>query len=230
MGFVYLLLILLFCWTLESVKVFTMAQTAANDKTLAQFVNQIPEMNLQNGKLSIDKQSPYTLNDPQSGKPIAMFDTSGQTTDLAHANGATFLLTQDNLIVAERDGSEKTMPWSQMKTDFNVNSAKINDFISKLPLFSGIIFWAFGLFVWIAHILQALLFGAFALLMDSRKLGYKNMVRLAAFAMTPAIVLSLLQFLIGKDIPGFGLLSLAITMGYIYFGTQAVKGDDPPMV
>lgn len=230
-GFVYLFLLLLFCWTLQTIKVFTLVQTGVNDKIVAEFVNQVPAMNVQNGKLSIDKPSPYLLGkDPDTGKPLIVFDTTGKITDLSQTDGAPILLTQDSFMVKEKDGSQKSVPWSQMKTDFSVSSTSINEILGKLPLWVAAGAWAVGIFVWVAHILQALLFGAFAMLMDSRKLGYQSMVRLASFAMTPSIVLSLIQFLVGKDVPAFGLISLAITMGYIYFGNQSARGDEPPLV
>lgn len=232
LGFAYLFLLLTLCWTMETVKVFVTLQSAMANKEVTELVNQVPAITLKNDKMSIDKPSPYVIKDISTGTPIILFDMSGKTMDLAHANGAKILVTQDFAIMEKSSGMEETLPWSKFKADFNFEKSMLNDILAKVPSVCTGIFWICGFVVWIGHLLLALMYGVAGLIMDSKKLGYAAMVRLAAFAMTPSILISTLLFLTGLDskISFFGMVSVLITLGFMYFGNQSLKDEPPPLV
>lgn len=230
MGFAYLFLLLSLIWAMETVKVYTVMQGFAANKDVVKFLEQIPGMSLKDNKFSIDRPSPWALKEPSSGQTIVYFDTSGKTQDLDHADGAKILVTQDYMLMEEKTGGgTKTLPWSDLKSDFSLESKDVKGVMSTTvtPMVTGV-FWFLGIFAWMGHLMLALIYGALALIMDAKKLGYVPMVRLASFAMTPAMIISLLQFMIGFDIPYYGFLTIPLSLGFIYFGNQSLK-DEPPL-
>lgn len=83
----------------------------------------------------------------------------------------------------------------------------------------------FGLvFTLIGHLIQILIYGAvgllFAMMMNAR-LGYAALVRLAAVAITPAILIDTVFDLTGAQIRFSGWLFFALEMGYLAFAVKA---------
>lgn len=221
MGFVYLFLLLAVTWSLQTGKIVFDMQTFLQKPEYISFMDQLPSMKWQEGKLSSDRPSPFTIKDTD-GKPLFYFDLSGKTTSLADAGGAKVLVKEDCMIAQKNSGVEEMIPWDKFP-DFAFDKDQAKSGIAKLvPIIGGVI-WGVGIFVWLGHLIAALIYGVFGLIMDKQKLGYPSMVRLASFAMTPSILLSMVQVLIGFAIPAFVLVSIIMTLGFMYFGNQSVK-------
>ncbi len=226
LGFIYLFLLLFVCWSMQSVKLYLMVQSGMNSKEVTTLVSQLPSMDCKNGKLSIDKDSPYAMT--IEGKSIVVFDTSGKLTDPDQA-GVPVLVTENGFVAKKESGDTQTVPWTQLKSDFSFNQADLKSLLGNVaPWLTGIAF-VFGFFVWVGHLIMALLYGLFGLIMDEKKLGYTSMVRLASFAMTPAILISVLQNMIGFALPVYWLISIPMTLGFMYFGSRSVIKDDSPV-
>lgn len=197
-------------------------QNMTKDPDLNSFITQLPELKVENGKMSMDKPSPYKITD-KKGRTMIFFDMSGETKTLEDADGAKVLVTENSFLAEKSNGVEQSMPWSKIGSDFAVNQDMIKGWVQQAPIYITGIVWAAGIIVFIGHLLLALIFGLVGLIFDSQKLGYMAMVRLACFAMTPAIMLSMFQTLSGLQIPMFNFISLAMTLGFIYFGNSSVK-------
>lgn len=228
MGFIYLFLLLVLCWGLETVKVCTSLQGMMADKNFVAFVDQVPEhVDYKGGKLQIDKPSPYVMK--WAEVPVICIDTSGKITEVSQAEGAPLLITADNYQVAKQTGAVETGTWDKIFTtgDFSFNKAQVREALTLIVPWGTGFFVALWPFAYVGHLIAALIYGAIGLIMDSRKLGYAAMVRLASFAMTPSILIALVQFLIGFTVPFYGVISIPITIGYIWFGNNAAKGETP---
>jgi hypothetical protein len=223
LGFLYLFLLLLICWTPVCTKLYYSMESGCHNQEAVAFINQIPEMTWTGSKLSIDKSCPYFVS--VDGKPLIAYDTTGKMKALSDANPAQILLTEENFVARKEQGTEETVPYKQFVTDFKVGPTAIKDFLSKLPLWLSVAAWCCGVFVWVGHLIVALLLGAIGLLMDKRKLGYGTAVRLAAFAMTPAIILSTVIALTKLTIPGWNLLSLVVSAGFLYLAYSSVNQE-----
>ena len=224
MGFIYLFLLLALTWTMLTVKIYFGMSSAFQTAEFNSVISQVPAMTWKGGKLSIDQPSPFLLKD-EKGNPIAYFDMTGETKSLDKAQGAKLLITDEFMLAEKSGGVEESIPWSKFVTDFAFNREDLKSGLAKLvPIISGIV-WGVGIFVWTGHIIMALLYGLAGLIMDKQKLGYVSMVRLGAFAMTPSIILSTLQGLIGFTIPAYGIISIVMTIGFMYFGYMSLSSE-----
>ena len=82
---------------------------------------------------------------------------------------------------------------------------------------------------WGYRTFQALMLGGFALLLARRRnlpMTYATGIRLAALALTPAVMLQALLVLLNLSLPAAWLLFLALELGYVYFAVAQQPGDD----
>lgn len=224
LGFVYMLLLLFVCWAIISVRIFFLLQGSISGKESEFYVDQLPTMTLAGGKLSIDKASPCFIKD-KDGKVIAAFDTSGKTTTLDAAGGAKILVTEDSFITEKESGAQETVPLKSFQTDFKFGPTDIKGFIDKIPLYLSVFVWLWGFFVWLGHLISALLYGVVGLIMDKSKLGYATAVRVGSFAMTPVILISTIKDIAVLNVPFWPLICMVITLAYMYFAYTAINQE-----
>ena len=239
LGFLYLFLLAGVSSLLMSlVMFFLLAQFC--DKHLLPIADQFPTITAANDKYSIDRPSPYIIKDNMFGDAIT-FDSSGTTKTLDHPG---ILVTDEAiLIVQPKPGSldrneleaKPIFPASGAKGTFGKAEARncvlmIRNF---LPLIVFAALWFFGT---IFNLLQGLLYGAFGLISNSilkTQLTYLQLVRLAALAMTPPMLLNMVLkpiFLMNPFVaspyngpflePG---ISFIVSMIYLFIGIQACK-------
>ncbi len=224
-GILYLLILSSIFWSMQTAKIFAVMQMGVNGPEVTQFVAQIPVMKTTNGKFSIDKSSPYIIFDEKKG-PGIVFDIKGKMKTLADTKGATVLVTEDYLVARKSTGVEESIPWAKFP-DFAVTKAMVEDWRGKITPICTAVVWATGIFVWFGHVVLALIYGLVGLIFDKRKVGFRAMMRLAAFAMTPSIIFSVLQELTGFRVPLYALISIIMQIGFMYFGYQAFeKGEE----
>ncbi len=225
LGILYLLILSAIFWSLQTAKIFAVMQMGINGPEVSEMVAQVPEMKWKQGKLSIDKPSPYIILDDKK-QPGIIFDINGKMKTLADAKGAKVLVTEDFLVAKKSSGVEESIPWAKIE-DFAVTRAMVEDWRSKVVPIGTTIIWTMGIFVWFGHVVMALIYGLIGLIFDKRKVGFQAMMRLAAFAMTPSIIISVLQQLTGFEIPLYPLISIIMQIGFMYFAYQAFeKGEE----
>jgi hypothetical protein len=89
------------------------------------------------------------------------------------------------------------------------------------------------LFSFLYRIVQALVYAAIgtAFAQSARaKLGYGTLLRLAAVAVTPAVLADVVRDLLRVPIPLWGLLCFLIAMFYLHLGVKAVAEATPGTV
>lgn len=220
--FVYLFVLLALCW-IPALGKLKAEMSGFMQYELPKVVSQIPEITITDGTASVDAEMPYTITEPDTGKPIAILDTTGRTTSLKGMD-AVVLLTKDKLIAKKNEAETRIYELSEFG-DAVINQELINGWVDTFNKWFFILIYPFVLFFsFIFRMLQALVYGLIGMLYDrtlKAGLGYQAIVRLAAIAVTPAIILNTVRFSMGWDVPGWTFISFMVAMGYLYFGVMA---------
>ena len=191
---------------------------------------------IQKGILSINKQSPYTMTDPKSGKPMVTFDTRLNPENL-ELSKSVLLVTRTALCMKNPPSLGDQQQMSRIPTlDSNSNLMVIEDFSSidqfvleTSSLTSAIhlflqclglltfIFCALGGFIFC--IFQTLIYGLIGKMLcsiASISLDYRTLVRLCSVALTPVLVLdALLKILVDSASKIASGTAITVTSTYI---------------
>ena len=225
----YLLLLLAFCWIFVSWTFHSkVSQSIANEAP--PFIEQIPEITIKDGNVSINEPEPYFISVPETKEVIAIIDTTGQYDSLDNTE-AYLLLTKNTLIV--RNSETETRVYDLSKIDnFFLDQAIINKFVSIFNAYFPFVFYVLAvIFSFMFRLVLVLLYGVIGLLfckIANVKLDYQTLIRLAVIAITPAILLDTVLEISGITLPLFWLISFALAMFYLYFGVRANKVQSMP--
>lgn len=221
-GYLLLLLILVWIPALFFFKFHLDAQTAGAS---TDFLKQIPDIRIQQGVVSVDKPMPYRITNPKDGKTIVVIDTTGQVTSLEQAD-AHMLLTKDKLIVKKSANEARVFNLSNVK-DVKIDALRVKQFIARMTQWIIYIFFPVLVIVtFIYRILQALLYGAFGMVAAKVlkvNIIFQQSMRLAVIAMTPAIIISTILFMLGYSFAYEYAMYFVMSMSYLIFGIQANK-------
>ncbi len=194
-------------------------------------VNEMPVMTLTQGKLKIDKPSPYQIKDKSTGNPIVTFDTDDNITEVP---GETGVLVTSSKLIIKSPTREEVRDLSDLP-DFELTPEMINSSIKAflnyfVPVLFGVVLLPFFSFL---CAIQSLVYAAIGLgfaKITRTKITYGESVRIAVLAMSPIIlihgVLSLVQF----SMNGFlwNVVAMLVTIGYLYFGVWANSPEQSP--
>lgn len=226
--FGYLLLLLAICWIPTMVRIHTGFSAFINNQA-PPFIDQVPEITITDGQVSINEPQPYFIRVPDSNEIIAVIDTTGSIESPADAN-AFFLLTNNSIIARQSDFETRSFDLSQVKS-FTVDSARITRWLNNIKKFLIVIMYPVALLSsYVYRIIQALIYAAVGLLFASLcrvSLSYGALLRLAVVAMTPCIIIKTVFALAGAYFPCIGLLYIVITLAYLYFGVYACSQTPP---
>ena len=228
--FAYLLLILAVCWIPAILRINTgFAGFVKNDAPAV--VEQIPEITITDGQVSIDEPQPYYIKIPDTNDIIGVVDTTGSIESPQDAN-AFFLLTKTSIIMKQSNFETRTYDLSQVKS-FTVSGDGIIKLLHIIKKFLFIILYPIALLSsYVYRIIQALIFAAIGLLFASMckvSLSYGALLRLAVVAMTPCMIVKTVFSLVGVYFPCIGLLYIVITLAYLYFAVYTCA-QTPPTV
>jgi hypothetical protein len=228
-NFLYLFLLLAVCWIPITMRV---------NKFIGQFVNEeapkilkeVPDITITNGEVSIKEPQPYYIKGPDSNNVVAIIDTTGTINSL-EKTGAYCLLTKNKLIIKQSKVETREYSLSQVKNfvltgDHAMKWLHIIKKLAVVVLFPIVVGGSF-----IYRIIQALIYGAIGMLFASGckvKLPYSALVRMAVVAVTPCIIISTVLLSAGVRLPFASLIYLLLSLGYLFFGVQAVSQTMPP--
>jgi hypothetical protein len=225
----YLVLLLAFCWIFETWAVNEkVSQFITNKAPL--FIEQIPQITIQDGNVSINEPEPYFLYDPETSEVIAIIDTTGQYNSLDNTK-AYLLLTNNKLIGRESETETRIYDLSQID-EFFLDQDSINNFFDIFKTYFPFVFYVFAvIFSFVFRLVLVLIYGAIGFLfckIANVKLTYQTLIRLAVIASTPVIILDTVLEVSNINIPFFWLISFAIAMCYLYFGVRSNKAQLTP--
>ncbi|MHC4654051.1 MAG: DUF1189 family protein [Planctomycetota bacterium] len=160
--FGYLLLLLAICWIPMMVRIHLgFAGFVKNDAPT--IVDQVPEITITDGQLSIDEPEPYYIKIPDTNDNLAVIDTTGSITSPEDVN-AFCLLTKTSMIMKQSNFETRTYDLSQVKS-FTVSGDGIMKFLHIIKKFLFIILYPITLISsYVFRIVQALIFAAIGLL------------------------------------------------------------------
>lgn len=196
----------------------------------APMVNELPIMNLSQGKLKIDKPSPYQIKDKTTGAPIVTFDTDD---NIAEVPGETGILVTSSKLIIKSQSREEVRDLSQLPdmelTPDMINSGIKTFFTYFVPVSCGFLLLFFSFLCAI----QSLVYGAIGLgfaKITHTKISYGESVRIAVMAMTPIIMIHGALTLASVSMNGliWNIVAMLVTIGYLYFGVWANSPEQCP--
>lgn len=224
-GLGYLLLIVLLTWLPLLIKIHV-GFTDFASKDAPKIIGQIPPITIDKGKVSTPVDQPYLIKDPDSGKEMAIIDTTGQITSL-DGRDAKVLLTKDKLMNRKSAAQVEVYDLSQVQ-HFELTKEKALDWLMTFKDLFIVIVAPFAiLFGYLYRIAQMLLYAAIGMAfasMNNVKLEYGVLMRLAAVAVTPAMVLNGIADLSSKSLPLWWLICFAVAMCYLFFAVKSAAG------
>ena len=211
----YLFLLLAICWIPPTLTLRKDMIQSLNSNQV-QLINQLPDIRISNGRVEIDQKEPYFIK--KNGKTVAIIDTTGSM-NYIDDDGVMALLTEDALIVRRGNNQFNTLDLSKVSY-FHINKQIANQWIqmtknSLAPLSYGIFLLLSYIFTVLLMLLIAIVGLILSALMHS-SLKFSGVLRIAAAAATPSIILVTVSVALGRTIPG--LVYIAVTLLYLLAG------------
>ncbi len=189
-------------------------------------IDQVPEIRIRDGVVSTGVPQPHEITDPDSGEVLAVIDTTGQTTSLDQVS-AHALLTQSKLLMRKNEYQVQEHDLS-MVTQFRMDKDDVYRWAGWLRRWLGPICFGFiFVFMYAFRIVQVLLYAVAGLLFAataSVRIPYPALMRLAAVAITPVVILDIVFLCAGVTLPYWTWVGVAVALVYLYIGVKAT-GD-----
>jgi hypothetical protein len=189
------------------------------DANQVEFINQLPDIHIKNGLVLVDQTEPLHLK--SGDKTVAIIDTTGSMNYIDNED-VKVLLTASELVFRRGPNQFNTLDLSQV-SDFHLNREIAHRWIqmtknSLAPLSYGI----FLLLSYILTVLVMLLTAVVGLILSAimhSSLKFSAVLRIAAAAATPSIILIAASIALGQPIPGY--IFIGITLIYLMIGITA---------
>lgn len=221
-NFSYLLLLLAICGIPVMIKVH-LAFSNFVDNDAPAVVEQVPEITIIDGEVSIKEPQPYYIKYPENGDILAIIDTTGTIKSLEDPN-TICLVTKTKVMWRQSKVETRTIDLSGVK-NFVLDNKRIMGWLHTAEKFIAIIMYPFALLgSYLYRIVQALIYAAIGLLFAlwcKVTLSYAALLRLAVVAVTPCVIINTILSLAGIHLPYIGLLYLLVALAYLLFGVKA---------
>ncbi len=223
LGYRFLLVELLVLWLIAAVHVQVVVVDYI-DGYLKPVVKAMPKMILRDGSLYIDKPEKYQVQDPRNGKVIVNFDMTDKPILPAEPETGIFV-EKRRVVFRTARAKERVYDYSE-RGELNplFESSTLIKTLETIKMCAGLavvgVFWLSS-FVFCG--LQVLLYGLIGKTMAmvaKRRLTFPQLVRIAVVALTPSLIIDTCQKLFCFGIPAWGLISAAITLGYLAYGVK----------
>lgn len=203
-------------------------------------VSQVPQINVVEGKLSIDRPVPYIIIDPDNpDRNFLVVDTREAPLSFAQAD-TEILVTRHHVTLKDnKTGKIDTLTFSDHPQLMNLqlNHSDIVSLVQQFQerwLLVGI-YLICVLLAWCYRVLQLLIYALVGMLFTGWLKTPKDfdfLLRISAVALTPSILIATLLDLFA--LPNIGFLAIGLTIFYLYFGLRANRntlnqGIDPDL-
>lgn len=204
----------------------------------SEVIDKIPQITIRHGEVSTNVETPYYIPEPQdsanrvseSSKYLAVIDLTGKYKSLEDVN-ADLLVTKHALAMRNRPGEVRTYDLSRVES-FSIDAARVHGWLNSSRFFVAPACYGFILlFSYLYRVMQVALYAAVGILFARSlqvTLEYPALMRLAAVAVTPPMILNEVVGLTQVHIPWWSLICLGIAMGYLYFGVK-VNAEQAPV-
>jgi hypothetical protein len=222
-SFGYLALLVLLCAIPLMISMVSGMNTFMKNEG-AFIVGQVPELNISNGIVNMDKESPYYIK-AKSGEPIIVIDLSDSAGITGLQGDAKVLLTKNKLIAQQKESETRTYDLSKIQ-NFTLNAQMIQSWFGYAWIVYVIIFIFMVIFFYIYRLIQALVNGVVGLILNAIfkvNLDFSSLLYIAMVAITPVAIIASIVWATDIQIPLKGWLGFILTLGYISFGIMANK-------
>jgi len=225
-GLLYLFIILALLWIPTVIKGH-LGLAAWVDGDSKEITKQIPAITITKGQVSTDVTTPHVIKDPKTGEDIAIIDTTGTYQNLDNTD-AKILLTKSTVIVRKNATQSQTYDISGVQS-FYLDHSKVDGWLGTARTwFIPVLYPLALIFSFILRAIQILIYAvvglAFARMLNAN-LDFKTLMRLAAIAITPVLVLNLIFEFVPGRIPWWSILGIIVALAYLFF---AVKVNAEP--
>lgn len=222
--FLYLLFLVALSWILV---VFHLhfAIKEIYQKNANEIVHQIPIITIDNGEVKTPENRPYFVRNPQTMENIAVIDTSGKYTSLAHVQ--TGLLVTKNEVISQHEENETRIYQIPANMSMAIVPETISFYIQKYLWAIGVFFFVLltiGAFIY--RLIQGLIYALIGKLMSYLNhvpLSYDKILQITLVAITPTIVFATVFDYFHIIFPFRNLLYFILAMAYLYFGIISNK-------
>ncbi len=226
-GLLYIFLLLLLVWVPSVIRMQIGFSRFANQEA-PRFTQQIPRITIRKGEVSTDVATPYVIK-ADDGAPVVIIDTSGQYQSLDDT--PAYILLTKNKLIARDERQTRVYDLSTVES-FDFDRTRAESWLQTARTWIVPVIFPLGvLFSFIFRAIQILIYAAvgllFARMMDAN-LSYQTLMRLAAVALTPVLLLNLLFEFVPLRIPGWWLIGTGIGLGYLFFAVRANAGSAVP--
>lgn len=221
-GLLYLFMLLVIVWIPTMIKM-QIGFSRFVDWEAPAITQQIPRITIKNGEASTDVETPYFIKD-QQGNPIAIIDMTADYQNLDDTP-ATVLLTKKKVFVrSERRGETRSYDLASVGS-FEMDRARVEGWLQTakrflVPVLFPIVLIATFIFRAIQILIYAGIGLLFARMLDT-SLSYKTLMRLAAVALTPVLLLNLLLEFLPFSIPIWWLFGTVIGLAYLFLAVKS---------
>ena len=233
-GALYLLLLLLLTWLPPVIKGHLGFRRFVRDEAPA-VLNQVPTVTIKNGVVSIQEPEPYFIRDPQTGRALVYVDTSGAFDQKKEADEAAVLLSRSTMEVRQPNKTEvhDLSKVEYLYIDKHFASRWLNTgatVFGPVAYVGGVV----GSFLW--GLIRLLIYGLIGMIFVSAfnaRIDFAALMRLAAVAMTPAMLIDTLAWTFNFGyLPccGWSALMGLVTLIYLGFAVKANGEMLPPGV
>lgn len=226
-GLLYLL-VLLSLSTIPGVMKLSSTLNAIVASDAPSIVSQIPPLKITGGRLSVEAEQPYYIKDKKTSAPLVIIDTTGLHKTL-EGTQARMLVTETQILVL-RD-SAPPLVWEladfgNITLDRRIAFDALDSLEGVLPL----VLYPFALFFSLAiHATFALLLGLAGYgtaRLSGERIPLPTMLRLAAVALTPSIVVGTLLTVLAGQPPFWWAVAVSISAAYMLYGLSAREGSE----
>ncbi len=222
----YLLFLLAIAWLPSVVKINQMISKFENE-FLADIIDKVPEMEINDGKLITSVKMPYIM-DLKDNEPFVVIDTNATVSDYDQYK-RPLLITKDEIIFKRSKSDTRIISFKEMP-NFYLDGVAVDNFSNKVLSIAKILLYPLlVLNSFFARIFQAMILAVIGLIFASSlntEIGYSNLMRLAIVAMTPIIILRTIVFYFGINIPFFWLIGMIMTLVYLFIAVSAYEEED----
>ena len=200
-----------------------------------QVVDRIPQITIRDGEVSTNVETPYYIPQPpdsasrvSAAEYLAVIDLTGKYKTLEDVS-SDLLLTRHS-VTMRNQREVRTYDLSQVES-FSMDGARVRGWLDSARFVVAPLFYGFVLlFSFLYRVAQVALYAAVGILFARSlnvALEYPALMRLAAVAVTPAMILNEAVNLTQVHIPLWSLLCLGMALGYLYFGIKGNAGPAP---
>lgn len=228
-AFIYLLLLVAASWVPALIQWYMVEKQIMSVQS-QDFIRQMPTITIRGGEVTINADNPLFIYNAETGEPLAIIDTSGETQSLA-GTSASVLLTRNKLFLRKNDLEAQTYDLSSLQ-DVVLTPADARSAMDFFLSWGPILFYPVLVLVsFVYRVVQVLCFALLGLqftMATRSRMSYQAVVSITIIAITPSIVISTILSVAGIPLPMDWVIYFALSMVYLVIGLKAATAPQEP--